>query len=80
MRMREMQLAMEVFFDEEARQWGYSVPALSIVGTGCRSKEEARRLGYEAIAAVLEATPSEASPGAEIVMLDVEVTPAAETG
>jgi hypothetical protein len=78
--MDAMRLAMEVFLDEETRQWGYAVPALSIVGTGCRSKDEARRLGYEAIGEVLEAEPQPASPGAEIIMFDVEVTPATEAG
>jgi hypothetical protein len=78
--MDAMKLAMEIFLDEEAGQWGYAVPALSIVGTGCRSKEEARRLGYEAIGKVLEAQPQTASRGAEIIMFDVEVTSATEAG
>jgi hypothetical protein len=77
--MKVMNLAMEIFFDQEARQWGYAVPALSIIGTGCESKEEARRLGYEAIEAALEETPSP-SPGAEVVLFQVELTPAAEAG
>jgi hypothetical protein len=76
--MSIMKLAMEIFFDEEARQWGYAVPALSIIGTGCRSKQEAGDLGYQAIRAVLEGGPPQASPGAEVVLFDVEVTPAAE--
>jgi predicted RNase H-like HicB family nuclease len=70
-----MKLAMEVFLDEETKQWGYGVPALSIVGTGCASREEARELGYQAIRLVLEAAPSQPSPGAEVVLFDVEVTP-----
>jgi hypothetical protein len=78
--MDAMKLAMEIFLDEEAGQWGYAVPALSIVGTGCRSKEEARGLGYEAIGKVVEAQPQNASRGAEIIMFDVEVTPASEAG
>jgi hypothetical protein len=77
--MKVMNLAMEIFFDEEARQWGYAVPALSIIGTGCTSKEEARRLGYEAIETALEETPPP-SPGTEVVLFHVELTPSAETG
>ena len=76
-----MKLAMEIFFDEEAGQWGYSVPALSIVGTGCKSKEEAHRLGYQAIEAGLEAGREDSSSDdAEFVMFDVEVRPAREAG
>jgi hypothetical protein len=77
--MKVMNLAMEIFYDDEAGQWGYSVPALSIIGSGCMSREEARRLGYEAIEAVLEETPP-ASPGAELVLFHVELTPTAEAG
>ncbi len=77
--MKIMKLAMEIFLDEETQRWGYAVPALSIVGTGCRTKDEARRLGYEAIETVLEAAP-QTSPGAELFMFDVELTPAAEAG
>lgn len=76
--MTMMKLAMEIFLDEETKQWGYGVPALSIIGTGCRSKEEARELGFQAIKVVLEAAPRQASPGAEVILFDVEVTPAAE--
>ncbi|HET6770349.1 MAG TPA: hypothetical protein VFH75_01750 [Actinomycetota bacterium] len=76
--MSIMKLAMEIFFDEEARQWGYAIAALSIIGTGCRSREEARELGYQAIKGVLAGAPPQSSPGAEVVLFDVEVTPAAE--
>ena len=77
--MTVMNLAMEIFPDDETGQWGYAVPALSIIGTGCASKEEARRLGYEAIEAALEATPPPA-PGAEVVVFHVQLTPTAEAG
>ncbi|HZA26424.1 MAG TPA: hypothetical protein VE915_02095 [Actinomycetota bacterium] len=76
--MSIMKLAMEVFFDEETKQWGYAVAALSIIGTGCRSREEAKELGYQAIKGVLEGTPPQSSPDAEVVLFDVEVTPADE--
>jgi hypothetical protein len=76
--MTIMKLAMEIFFDEETKQWGYAVPALSIVGTGCRSREEALELGYQAIRAVLEGAPPQTSPSADLVLFDVEVSPGAE--
>ena len=31
------QLRVEIFYDHEVDLWGYSVPVLSIVGTGCRT-------------------------------------------
>jgi hypothetical protein len=71
-----MKLAMEVFPDDESGQWGYAVPALSLVGTGCRDKAEARRLGYEAIEAALEAGSDRRSPDAEVVLFEVELRPA----
>jgi len=75
-----MHLAMEIFLDDETGQWGYAVPALSIVGTGCRSKEEARRLGYQAIEAHLSAVEPSDAPGVETVLFDVEIAPATESG
>lgn len=78
--MSVVKLAMELFFDDETKQWGYAIPALAIIGTGCRSKEEAFERGYQAIKAVLEGVPHPASPDAELVLFDVEVTPAAEAG
>lgn len=75
-----MNLEMELFPDSETGQWGYAVPALSIVGTGCETKDEARRLGFEAIQTVLATGSQRRSPNAEIVVFNVEVTPAAEAG
>jgi hypothetical protein len=76
--MSIMKLAMEIFVDEETKQWGYAVAALSIIGTGCRNREEAEEMGYQAIKDVLGGTPPQSSPDAEVVLFDVEVTPAAE--
>ncbi len=73
-----MRLAMEVFPDEGTGQWGYEVPALSIIGTGCRSKDEARQLGYEAIEHALQAESDQRSPDAELVLFEVELKPTAE--
>ncbi len=73
-----MKLAMEIFPDEETGQWGYAVPALSIVGTGCKDKSEARRLGYEAIETALDADNERRSPDAEVVLFEVDLKPTAE--
>lgn len=75
-----MKLAMELFHDEEVGQWGYSVPALSIVGTGCESREDAYRLGLEAVEFVIESQGQEFGEGAEVVLLDVDVKPEAQAG
>ena len=75
-----MHLAMEIFLDNETEHWGYAVPALSIVGTGCRSKEEARRLGYRAIEAHLSSVEPTDAPGVETVLFEVEIAPATEPG
>ena len=72
-----MKLAMEVFPDGSTGQWGYEVPALSIIGTGCRDKDEARRLGYEAIETALQVNGDQHSPDAEVVLFDVELSPTA---
>lgn len=72
-----MKLAMELFPDEETGQWGYAVPALSLVGTGCRDRDEARRLGLEAIQAALDVDSQGRSPGAEVVLFEVELRPTA---
>ena len=70
--METMNLTMEIFLDEETGLWGYAVPALSLVGTGCRTKEEAGRLGHESIGKVLEAGEQRLSPDAHIVRFRVE--------
>jgi hypothetical protein len=72
-----MKLAMEVFPDEDTGQWGYEIPALSIIGTGCRDKDEARRLGYQAIETALQADGDQRSPDAELVLFEVELRPTA---
>ncbi len=74
-----MKLAMELYRDDEVEQWGYSVPALSIIGTGCASRDEARRLGLEAIRYMIDAEGQEFDGEADVVMFDVDVRPAART-
>ena len=44
-----MQVAIELFYDDEADAWGYTVPALNIVGTGCLRREDALRYAEESI-------------------------------
>ena len=69
-------LRVELFFDDEARNWHYRVPALHINGGGSLSRADAERHCLEAIAFALEGDPREFDPDSEAVTLDVTVAPA----
>ena len=71
-----MQVAIELFYDDEVDAWGYTVPALSIIGTGCPTRAEALQHAEESIGFVLEGGEDELSPDGEIIRLKVELTPA----
>jgi hypothetical protein len=71
--MGVMKLHLELFYDNEVNQWGYAVPALSIVGTGCNSREDAERLAVEAIQDVIESGDEDIEDGADVVTLDVQI-------
>jgi len=70
-------LRVELFFDEEAGNWHYRVPALHINGGGSPTRAAAERDCLDAIAFALEGDPSECDPDSEAVTLDVRVAPAA---
>ena len=70
-----MEVAIELFYDDEADAWGYTVPALNIIGTGCLTREDALRYAEEAIGFVLEGGEEKLSPEGEIVRFRVELTP-----
>ena len=74
--MEAMQLKVELFYDNEVKQWGYTVPALSILGTGCNSRDEAERFAVEAIQEVIESGDEEIEEGAEVMTLDVQIAKA----
>ncbi len=74
--MEAMQLKVELFYDNEVDQWGYTVPALSILGTGCNSRDEAERFAVEAIQEVIESGDEEIEEGAEVMTLDVQIAKA----
>lgn len=44
-----MKLEIELFRDNEMGQWGYTIPVLSIVGTGCRDREAAEDGALDAV-------------------------------
>ncbi|MBA2313565.1 MAG: hypothetical protein H0V97_12320 [Actinobacteria bacterium] len=68
---RRVKLHVELFYDSEVDQWGYTVPVISIIGTGCSSREEAKGFALEAIKFTLESGEDEIDPEADVVALDV---------
>ena len=70
-------LRVELFFDDEARNWHYRVPALHINGGGSPSRAGAERDCLDAIAFALEGDPREFDFESEALTLDVNVAPAA---
>ncbi len=74
--MGAMQLKVELFYDNEVDQWGYTVPALSILGTGCNSRDEAEKFAVEAIQDVIESGDEEIDGDAEVMTLDVQIAKA----
>jgi hypothetical protein len=70
-------LRVELFHDDEARNWHYRVPALHINGGGTGTREEAERDCLAAIAFALQGDPRDYDTDAETVTFDVSVAPAA---
>jgi hypothetical protein len=70
-------LRVELFWDEEAGNWHYRVPALHINGGGVATREDAERESLSAIAFALEGDPRDYDSSAEAVTLNVSVAPAA---
>ncbi len=70
-------LRVELFFDQEASNWHFRVPALHINGGGTPTRADAERECLSAIAFALEGDPRDYDSDAETVTLDVQVAPAA---
>jgi predicted RNase H-like HicB family nuclease len=66
-----MKLEVELYKDAEMGQWGYSVPALSIVGTGCETRDEAEDEAMGAIRFALETSEDDRLPGSVVVEYEV---------
>lgn len=69
-------LRVEIFYDHEVDLWGYSVPILSIIGTGCKTREDAERYVLDAIEFVLEEEVDDPPEGAEVLTYDVQIAKA----
>ena len=70
-------LRVELFFDEEAGNWHYRVPALHINGAGTPTREDAERDCASAIAFALEGDSRGYDTDAETLTFEVNVAPAA---
>jgi hypothetical protein len=70
-------LRVELFFDAEAGNWHYGVPALHINGGGTLTRGDAERDCVSAVAFALEGDPCDYDTDAETLTLDVNVAPAA---
>jgi hypothetical protein len=68
------QLRVEIFYDHEVDLWGYSVPVLNIIGTGCRTREDAERYVLGAIEFTLEEEIDDLAEGAEVVTYELTLT------
>ena len=70
-------LRAEYYFDDEAGNWHFRVPALHINGGGTPSREDAERECLAAVAFALEGNPDEYDSDTQAVSLEVSVVPAA---
>ena len=64
-------LSVEIFYDHEVGLWGYGVPVLSIVVTGCKTREDAERYVLEAIEFTLEEEIDDLAEGAEVLTYEL---------
>ncbi|MPZ70960.1 MAG: hypothetical protein GEU71_15765 [Actinobacteria bacterium] len=69
-----MKLEIELFRDNDVGQWGYGVPAMSIVGTGCRDREAAEANALDAISFALEAQGDPSPADSIVVEYEVKLT------
>ena len=72
--MGHMKLEIELYRDDEVGHWGYSVPAMSIVGTGCRDREAAEAGALDAIGFALEAQGDHRPADSLVVEYEVKLT------
>jgi len=70
-------LRAEFFWDDEAQNWHYRVPALHINGGGSATRREAQDECMAAISFALQGDPHDYDTDAEAVTFDVSVSPAA---
>jgi RecJ-like exonuclease len=71
-----MKMRVEYYYDDEARRWGFTIPALHIVGSGS-SREDAEAGATEAVAYALEGIEADHDRGNDVQVgyLDVDIKP-----
>lgn len=70
-------LRVELFYDDEAANWHYRVPALRINGGGCSTRADAEADCLSAVTFALEGDPQDYDFEADVVSLEVSIAPAA---
>ena len=70
-------LRVELFYDDEAANWHYRVPALRINGGGCPTRAGAETECLAAVTFALEGDPQDYDVEADVVSLEVSIAPAA---
>ena len=70
-------MRVELFYDDEAGNWHYRVPALHINGGGTATRDQAERDCLTAIDFALQGDPRDYDTSAETLTLDINVAPAA---
>ena len=70
------QLKVEIFYDHAVDLWGYSVPVLNIIGTGCISRQDAERYVLDVIEFTLEEEIEDLAEGAEVLTYELNLTKA----
>lgn len=70
-------LRVELFYDDEAANWHYRVPALRINGGGCSNRADAEAECLAAVTFALEGDPQDYDVEADVISLDVIIAPAA---
>lgn len=70
-------LRAEFYFDDDARNWHFRVPALHINGGGSLTREDAERACIDAIRFALEGDPQDYDGDAQAMALEVSVSPVA---
>lgn len=70
-------LRIELYYDDEATNWHFRVPALRIIGGGVATREQAERACLEAIQFALEGDPRDFDGSSDAVTFEVTIKPAA---
>lgn len=78
-----MKLRVEYYYDDEANRWGFTVPALHILGSG-NTREEAEARAVEAVEYALEGVERDYEQGEggdiQVGYFDIDIKPSRPVG